>query len=65
MEEFVIGPDKGLHFLVSFVLALYSPVFAFLAGLGKEMYDELFGTGFDWADMAANALGILFALPHR
>lgn len=65
MEWFALGPDKAMHFLFSFVIALYSPVLSFFAGLGKEVYDALFGTGFDLADMAANTLGILFALPYR
>jgi len=65
METLGIGPDKAMHFLVSFVIALYDPLLSFFAGLGKEVYDELFGTGFNWGDMVANGMGILFALPYR
>lgn len=36
-------------------------VIGLVAGLGKEIYDEMYGTGFDWQDLAADVLGVLVA----
>lgn len=54
--------DKLYHFLASFVIALYDPVLAVLAGIGKELWDVLRGSFADVGDLFADALGILFAL---
>lgn len=58
----VFGADKVLHFLVSYVLALFDPAIAVLAGVGKEVYDALGGGMADVYDLVADALGILAAL---
>ena len=34
-------------------------IIGLLVGLGKEIYDELYGTGFDWRDLVADGLGVL------
>jgi hypothetical protein len=54
--------DFTLHFVASYVLALWSPFVSLLAGLGKEVFDFLtpFGTA-DPRDLFADALGILAA----
>ena len=55
-------PDKILHFVISFVLALIDPVIAVVAGVGKEIWDALTGGMADLGDLAADALGILLAI---
>mgnify|MGYP001611605070 CR=1 FL=1 len=35
---------------------------AILASVGKEAYDLKYGTGWSWADLAADAIGIVIAL---
>ena len=62
--------DKQQHFyysmfifLVGFLMlpgVLSSVLGAFLVGLGKEIWDHYFGSGFCWYDMLANQLGIVF-----
>jgi len=54
--------DKIYHFAASFVLALYDPVLAICAGIGKEIWDVLRGSMADIGDLAADALGIFLAL---
>lgn len=58
----MLGVDKLEHFAVSFGLALWNPSLAFLAGVGKEVYDALRGTVFDLVDLAFDVLGILTAV---
>lgn len=64
--------DKQQHFFCSMGLALLLSSVAtpaiglpatFLLGLVKEIWDERYGSGFCWYDMAANAIGIMAALP--
>lgn len=57
-----IAPDKLLHFLVSFVIAIERPALAFLAGIGKEVYDAASGGIAEAGDLLADWAGILFAL---
>lgn len=63
-----IPPDKALHFIagllvVAFVatiipcIANWAIIFAIIAGLGKEIRDELVYGGFDWKDLVATVLG--------
>tara|TARA_R110001592_G_scaffold79556_5_gene237686 strand:- start:388 stop:570 length:183 start_codon:yes stop_codon:yes gene_type:complete len=58
----IFGPDKVLHFVVSFIIALFDPALAVLAGIGKEVYDALGGGVADVYDLVADGLGILAAL---
>lgn len=58
----LLGPDKVLHFIVSYLIALVDPALAVLAGVGKEVYDALGGGMADVCDLVADALGILAAL---
>ncbi|PCM45253.1 hypothetical protein [Marinobacter sp. ANT_B65] len=59
--------DKQQHFFVSSVLVLCSAPFGlpvalagtFAIGLGKEVWDRFYGSGFCWYDMLANTLGAL------
>jgi len=54
--------DKRQHFLYSFFLLLlfivlvpayWAAVIVFLIGLGKEVWDHYYGSGFCWFDMQA------------
>lgn len=58
----ILGPDKLLHFLVSYLIALVEPALAIVAGVGKEIYDALGGGMADVYDLVADGLGILAAL---
>jgi hypothetical protein len=58
----ILGVDKFLHFLVSYLIALFDPALAVVAGIGKEVYDAFGGGMADVFDLAADALGILAAL---
>ncbi|MCK0163729.1 hypothetical protein [Marinobacter sp. S6332] len=59
--------DKQQHFAISSALVLCaSPlgltaalVGTLLIGLGKEVWDSFYGSGFCWYDMLANTLGAL------
>lgn len=61
--------DKQQHFYYSFFIFLFSFLLlpnvaiallgAFLVGLGKEIWDHYFGSGFCWYDMLANQVGII------
>lgn len=64
--------DKRKHLVVSLGLVLVcqslgaTPIVAasltLLIGLGKEIWDHFYGSGFCWYDMLANMLGILCGL---
>ena len=58
----ILGFDKVLHFVASYLIALIDPGLAVLAGIGKEVLDALGGGMADVFDLAADALGILAAL---
>jgi len=59
--------DKQQHFIVCFLLTTLllmssGPGLTFLTvsaiGLGKELWDHRYGSGFCWFDMLANGLGM-------
>ena len=59
--------DKQKHFWYSFAILLVSLavmtfsqalVLTLLAGIAKEIWDHLYGTGWCWYDMAANLAGM-------
>jgi hypothetical protein len=52
--------DLVLHFLVSYVLALFDPALAAVAGVGKEVFDY-FGGVASLVDLAADFFGIWVA----
>ena len=63
--------DKRKHFVWSFWLTVGALLFltvgeafvvVFLIGLAKEFWDELYGSGFCFYDVAANLLGSFTAL---
>ena len=58
----ILGFDKVLHFVFSYLIALVDPGLAVLAGVGKEVYDALGGGMADVYDLIADGLGILAAL---
>ena len=58
----IVGPDKILHFVISYLIALVDPALAVLAGVGKEIYDFFGGGTADVYDLVADGLGILLAL---
>lgn len=47
-----------LGFLLSGNL-IFGAIIGVMAGLSKEIYDEMYSTGFDWRDLAADGLGVL------
>ncbi|MEM9657746.1 MAG: hypothetical protein AAF961_05230, partial [Planctomycetota bacterium] len=54
--------DHAKHFFISaHVAALVGPTAAGRAGLSKELLDAHGGSGFSFADMAANRAGVVFA----
>lgn len=63
-----MNEDKYYHFagcgfitLVVFLITgsvLIGAILAFAVGLGKEIYDEIYGTGFDLSDLAFDLAGI-------
>jgi len=64
----MIGQDKILHFMFSFIIALVlglstsSPILGFMGSLGiggaKEIYDMISPTGFaEFGDLIANSIG--------
>lgn len=68
-----VGKDKMLHFICSFLITiilglLFGSFIGLAAGLCaallKETYDEYKenGTGWDWKDVSADAIGIIIAL---
>lgn len=64
--------DKIQHFVgcafitfIGFLLTdniLAGAALGMSVGIGKEIYDELYGTGFDWRDIVADGLGVLVAI---
>jgi VanZ family protein len=64
--------DKKLHFVVSLVLVfifflltqniILSANITLFIGFLKEIYDKYFGTGFSWADIIANIIGVVFGI---
>ena len=63
--------DKQQHIVVSFgimesnliFLGLAQSVFlTFAIGIGKEVWDKYYGSGFCWYDILGNTLGILVAI---
>lgn len=64
--------DKIKHFVgcaaltfIGFLLTgnlMLSAILGLMVGIGKEIYDELYGTGFDWKDLVADVLGIFVAM---
>jgi hypothetical protein len=63
-----ISPDKALHFIagmlvVAFVATIIpcidncAIIFAIIAGISKEIRDELVYGGFDWQDLVATISG--------
>lgn len=63
--------DKQQHFLYSLVILLvsysvlslvWSLVVTLMVGLGKEIWDHYYGSGFCWWDLLANAVGIVVGL---
>ena len=61
--------DKKLHFVISLLLVfifflltqniILSANITLFVGFLKEIYDKYFGTGFSWADIIANIIGIV------
>jgi hypothetical protein len=60
--QLTIATDKWLHFWFSFLLSWVDPALSALAGLAKEVWDLLGHGTPDWADLAADLLGIMAAL---
>lgn len=71
MQRLIQEKDKQQHILVCLLLVfmfsylLQTGLVVFLVlliGLGKEIWDKYYGTGFCWYDMLANVIGIGLAL---
>ena len=58
----VIGVDKYLHFIVSFLIGQVSPALAYVAGWGKEFFDLATGGIIDIGDLIADGFGVLAAI---
>jgi len=67
MQERIREEDKQQHFLYSLAILLlsycvfsltFSLVVTLLIGLGKEIWDHYYGSGFCYWDLLANVLGI-------
>lgn len=61
MDKYYHFAGCGLLTLVGYLITdstLIGATLAFSVGLGKEIYDEIYGTGFDLADLAADLTGI-------
>lgn len=56
-----VAPDKWLHFGASFLIALFDVSLAFIAGIGKEMYDIAIGGVSEAGDLVADWIGIYVA----
>ncbi len=63
--------DKAQHIICAFMVVvmlqplmpvLWACLVVFAVGLVKEAWDGSMGTGFCWYDIAANTMGVLFAL---
>ena len=51
--------DKLLHLTVSYMLAsLFGIWIAVIAGIAKEVYDQVKYKGWSWGDLIADGLGI-------
>ena len=61
----MVGFDKVLHFLFSFVIAMYDPFISFVAGVGKECGDAVSGGVADLYDLLADWAGIACELLAR
>jgi uncharacterized protein YfiM (DUF2279 family) len=69
----LLGRDKVLHFVFSFAVTLtvyfgtgalgYAAIIAGAIGLAKEVRDDTHGGSWSWLDLAADAAGILLAIP--
>ncbi|NUM55221.1 MAG: hypothetical protein HUU46_16370 [Candidatus Hydrogenedentes bacterium] len=58
----MVETDKLLHFWISFAIAFFKPGLAMIAGVGKEIIDVVTGGVADVYDLAADGLGIFFAV---
>lgn len=58
----MIGIDKVLHFVVSFLIGQVSPALAYVAGWGKEFFDLATGGVISIGDLIADGLGVLAAI---
>ena len=67
-----VQEDKCFHFIANLLMVvvatlLFAEGWGTLIGIGlaaglsvgKELYDEKYGTGWSWADLMADALGIV------
>lgn len=63
--------DGALHILCSLIILLvlsaFFPLWAsvfltVVVGIGKEVYDRLWGSGFSWKDLLCDAVGIVIGI---
>jgi uncharacterized protein YfiM (DUF2279 family) len=58
-EWLVANIDKILHLAVSYMLAsLFGVWIAVIAGIAKEVYDQVKYKGWSWGDLIADGIGI-------
>ena len=58
-EWLVANIDKILHLAVSYMIAsLFGIWIAAIAGIAKEVYDQVSYKGWSWGDLIADGLGI-------
>lgn len=58
-EWIVANIDKILHLAVSYMIAsLFGIWIAIMAGIAKEIYDQVKYKGWSWGDIIADGIGI-------
>lgn len=58
-EWLVANIDKILHLAVSYMIAsLFGIWIAAIAGIAKEVYDQVSYRGWSWGDLIADGIGI-------
>ena len=58
-EWLVANIDKILHLAVSYMIASLSGIWiAAIAGIAKEVYDQVRYKGWSWGDLIADGIGI-------
>ena len=58
-EWLVANIDKILHLAVSYMIAsLFGIWIAAIAGIAKEVYDQVSYKGWSWGDLIADGIGI-------
>ena len=52
--------DKFYHFVICFVLSLWSTELAVGCGITKEWCDKIYADNWDWSDLWCDVVGVVF-----